>query len=406
MQKSTSANGRRIAAAMFLGATSAAMAAGTAHADGVAGAKFDTTGPGGHIQMSGDHRDGSNAVLIGLSAPGSSHDLWTYCIQKTVELNEHETYDEHAWSEEQNRTGIDQRHLEGIKWILNNSYPQLDLGALATSSGVAGLTDNEAVEGTQAAIWNLSDASGKTTLDAKKESDAKVVALYNYLVSTAATHMNDSGQPQASLTIAPVQTGAVHPGDKVGFKLNSPNTNGAFITVSLADASKSGAKLVDTNGKAVAANAMFKSGDVVYVQVPASVPAGSIKLVASGTVTGLETGRVFVSADGKASQNLILAQAQSTPVSATAALQWTAAPSTPVTPTSSPSTAPSSHPSTPPSTVPSTTPSVTPSSPTGGLAHTGAGDTAPLAGGALALVAAGGGMVVYTRRTRKQGSHL
>ena len=401
MQKSTSTTGRRVAAAMFLGATSAAMAAGTAHADGVTGAKFDTTGPGGHIQMSGDHKGGSNAVLIGMTAPGSSHDLWTYCIQKTVELNEHETYDEHAWSEEQNRTGIDQQHLEGIKWILNNSYPQLDLGRLSTSSGVAGLSDDEAVEGTQAAIWNFSDASGKTTLDAQREQDAKVVALYNYLVSTAKNHMNDTALPQASLTITPVQTAAVHPGAKVGFKLNS-NTAGSFISVSVADAAKTGAKLVDAGGKAIAATATFKSGDVVYVQVPSSVPNGGVKLTASGTVTGIETGRVFVSADGKASQNLILAQAQSTPVTATANLQWTA---TPVTTPSSPSTAPSSHPSTTPSTVASTTPSVTPSSPTGGLAHPGAGDTAPLAGGALALVAAGGGMMLYTRRNRKLGSH-
>lgn len=402
MQKSTSTTGRRIAAAMFLGATSAAMAAGTAHADGVTGAKFDTTGPGGHIQMSGDREGGSNAVLIGMSAPGSSHDLWTYCIQKTVELNEHETYDEHAWSEEQGRTGIDQQHLEGIKWILNNSYPQLELGQLSAASGVAGLSDDEAVEGTQAAIWDFSDAKGKTTLDTKREQDAKVVALYNYLVSTAKNHMNDTALPQASLTITPAQTGAVHPGAKVGFKLNSPNTTGSFITVSIADAAKTGAKLVDADGKAVTAAETFKSGDVVYVQVPSSVPNGAVKLTASGTVTGIETGRVFVSADGKLSQNLILAQAQSTPVTATANLQWTA---TPVTTPSSPSTAPSSHPSTTPSTVASTTPSVTPSSPTGGLAHTGAGDTAPLAGGALALVAAGGGMMLYTRRNRNQGSH-
>ena len=402
MQKPTSTSGRRIAAAMFLGATSAAMVAGTAHADGVTGAKFDRTGPGGHIQMKGDGEDGSNAALIGLSTPGSSHDLWTYCIQKTVELVPTETYDEHAWSEERERTGIDQPHLEGIKWILNNSYPQLNLGQLEKASGIDALSDDEAVEGTQAAIWNYSDASGNTTLDADKESDAKVIALYNYLVSTAKNHMNDSDQPHASLTVTPGQQSPVAPGAKVAFTLGSTNTSGSFISVTLADADKTGAKLVDSSGKAIARNAMFKPGDVVYVQVPSSVPAGDVKLVASGTVTGIETGRVFVSADGKASQNLILAQAQSTPVSATAGLQWKTAPTTP---TSSPSTAPSSHPSTTPSTVTPTTPSATPSTPTGGLAHTGAGETAPIAGGALALVAAGGGMVLYTRRTRKQGSH-
>lgn len=397
MQKSTSTNGRRVAAAMFLGATSAAMVAGTAHADGVTGAKFDTTGPGGAIAMSGDHEGGSNAVLIGMKAPGSSHDLWTYCIQKTVELNTHESYDEHAWSEETKTTGIDNQHLAGIKWILNNSVPQLDAGQLSAASGVAGLDDNEAVEGTQAAIWNLSDASGKTYLDTGKERDAKVIALYKYLTATAKNHMNDNDAPKASLSLVPASTAAVHPGATVKFTIGK--TTASAVSVTLTDAAKTGAKLVDADGKAFSAKTEFKSGDTVYVQVPSSVPAGSVKLTASGVVSGIEAGRVFVTADGKASQNLILAQAQSTPVTATAELAWTAAPAT--APSSSPSTAPS----TTPSTV-ATTPSTTPSSPAGGLAHTGAGDTVPLAAGALALVAAGGGMVLYTRRTRKQGSHF
>jgi TQXA domain-containing protein len=403
MQKPTSTNGRRIAAAMLLGAASTAMVAGTAHADGVTKAKVhDGYRDAGTVDMNDD--PGANTALIGLDVPGSSDPLWTYCIQQTVELKTHETYDEHAWSDARDRTGIDPQHLEAIKWILNNSFPQItDLGRLASANQLKGsLTPVEAVEATQAAIWTFADTTGHTALSGN-ERDAQVVALYTALVNAAKGHMSETDQPQASLTIT--ANGAAHAGAKVPFTLGS-NTSGSFISVALSDPQKTGAKLVDAKGDAIAANARFAKGDVVYVQLPSSVPHGSVTLTASGTVSGIEAGRVFLSDDGKPSQNLILAQSQSTPVSASAEVTWTPAVTTPTTPTtttptSSPSTAPSSHPST---TTPSTTPSTTPTSPTGGLAHTGAGDTVPLAGGALALVAAGGGMMVYTRR-RKQGSH-
>ena len=407
MQKPTSTNGRRIAAAVFLGAASTAMVAGTAHADGVTGAKFENTGAGGFVPMTDDSPGHpSNARLIGLAVPGSSNELWTYCIQKTVDLNQDETYDEHAWSDAGDRTGISTQHLEGIKWILNNSFPQLDLGRLAGTSGISGLTDKEAAEGTQAAIWNLSE-DGKTALDTKAEKDQAVIDLYNYLVSAATNTANlTSAPPQASLSLVPAPKAVPQAGSKVAFTLTS-NTSAGSISVALNDPHKSGAKLVDAGGKAIAAKATFKVGETVYVQLPTTPTSGDVTLTATGTVSGIQAGRVFLSADGAPSQNLILAQAQSTPVSATADVKWVPATVPTTTPSSSPSTAPSSHPSTSaPSTHAPTTPSASPSTPTtGGLAHTGAGNTAPLAGGALALVAAGGGMMLYTRRSKKQSSH-
>uniref|UniRef100_UPI00189232BB thioester domain-containing protein n=1 Tax=Catenulispora rubra TaxID=280293 RepID=UPI00189232BB len=344
MQKPTSTNGRRIAAAMFLGAASTAMVAGTAHADGVTGAKFENTGAGGSVPMTDDSPDhASNARLIGLAVPGSSNELWTYCIQKTVELNQDETYNEHAWSDA--GTGISTQHLEGIKWILNNSYPQLDLGHLANASGISGLTDKEAAEGTQAAIWNLSE-DGKTALDTTAEKDQAVIDLYHYLVSAATNTNNLKGAPpQASLSLTPVSKAAPQAGSKVAFTLTS-NTSAGSISVALNDAHKTGAKLVDAGGRAISAHATFKAGDTVYVQLPSTPTSGDVSLTATGTVSGIQAGRVFLSADGAPSQNLILAQAENTPVSASADVKWVPATVPTTTPSSSPSTAPSSHPST------------------------------------------------------------
>ena len=409
MQKPTSTTGRRIAAAMFLGTASAAMVAGTAHADGVTGAKVHKEYlDEGSVAMKGN--PDTPTALIGLDAPGSSNTLWTYCIQQTVELNRHETYNEHSWSEEVDRTGIAGPRLEAIKWILNNSFPQVDASKLAAAAGVAGsLTPKEAVEGTQAAIWTFADAKADPThdqdLDTSAEQDPNVVTLYNWLMSKAALHMSDTDTPQASLSLTPSTT-TPKAGAKVAFTLGG-NASASSVTVALNDPHKTGAKLVDATGKALAADATVKAGTVLYVQLPNTPTSGDVTLTATGTVSGIDAGRVFLSADGKASQNLILAQAQSTPVSATAEVEWAPASTPTTTPSSSPSTAPSSHPSTTaPSTPASSIPSASPSTPTtGGLAHTGAGNTVPLAGGALALVAAGGGMVVYTRRGKKQSSH-
>lgn len=404
MQKPMSTNGRRIAAAMFLGAASTAMVAGTAHADGVKGATFDKTKDDGSVQMTGD--PDANTALIGLHAQGGNA-LWTYCIQETVEFKSSETYDEHDWDSASTNVSIDKQHLEGIRWILDNSYPrQTDLRRLAATAGVGGdLSPVEAVEATQAAIWTFADSTGAHKLDVANEDDASVVSLYQWLMTQATGHMNDTAQPKAALSITPAQKNTPQAGAKVAFTLTS--TPGSSISVALADGGKSGAKLVGADGKAFAPHETFKNGDVVYVQLPSTPAGGEAGLTATGTVSGIEAGRVFLTHDGRASQNLILAQAESTPVSASAVVTWAPAAAPVTTPSSSPSTAPSSHPSSSaPSTPAATTPSATPSLPaTGGLAHTGAGNTVPLAAGALALVAAGGGLVVYTRRTRKLSSH-
>jgi len=419
MQNSTSTSGRRLAAAMFLGATSAALVAGTAHADGVTGATVDDNYKDkGIAHMSSDTKphETAHTALIGLLPHGGGSELWTYCIQATVDLQTSQKYDEKDWSDESKITGIDAPHLQAIKWILNNSVPALTPAQLATNAKVkGGLKEEEAVAGTQAAIWSFSDAKGHMHLDATAQDsdDPNITTIYNYLVQAATGHMNDPDQPKPSLGLTPLQSGAVKPGDKVGFKVMSSDTTDPF-TVTLAD-NAAGAKLVGADGKPLPANATFKAGDTVYVQLPATPAKGSVTLKASGTVTDIEAGRVFINENSKTvkSQNLILAQSENAPVSASAAVSWEA-PAPPTSPSSTPpSTTPSSHPSTPSTTpsTPSTTPttptaSTTTTSPGGNLAHTGAGNTMAIGGGALALVAAGGGMVVYTRRKKTgQGSH-
>lgn len=424
MQNSTSTSGRRLAAALFLGVASAAMVAGPAHS-GVTKASVDSDFKDpGLAEMSSDAGPNGKVktALIGLLPDGGGKELLTYCIQATVNLDTTQVYDEMDWSSQGVATHIDARHLQAIKWILNNSFPALTSAQLAANAKIkGGVTDVEAVAGTQAAIWSFSDAAGHTQLDTATQDgdDPAVTLIYSYLVSAAKTHMDDPGQPQTSLDLIPLQSGKAKPGDKVGYKVTSSDTTDAF-KVDLAG-NPSGAKLVGADGKPLPANATFKNGDTVYVQLPSAPSQGTVTLTASGTVSDIEAGRVFVkepsvTAPGP-SQNLILAQSQNAPVSATTSIAWKAVVSPPSSPSSTPST--SSHSSTTPSTTPSTatstaTPSSAPSTPTatatttppGGLARTGADNTMAIGGGALALVAAGGGMVVYTRRKKAgEGTH-
>ena len=66
-------------------------------------------------------------------------------------------YQETAWSGTSLGTNKD---AGKIRWILQNSYPQVnDLAALAAKAGVqGGLTEQDAAAGTQVAIWRYSDA--------------------------------------------------------------------------------------------------------------------------------------------------------------------------------------------------------------------------------------------------------
>lgn len=447
MQNSTSGSGRRLATAIFLGAASTAMVAASAHADGgIKGASVDPAGnkDDGTVALTGGSNSGTfETVLMALQPKGASSDLLTYCIQLGVDLVPTDKYDEADWAKEAGRIHISPAHLQGIKWILNHSFPQISSTALASAANAAhdpvvNLSDKEAVEATQAAIWAMADPTGSLTINQSTQKsddgDENVYQLFKYLTSTAST--SGTVQQQASLDIIPTQTTAPHAGDKVGFKLVSTDTTDQFISVAFAGDAL-GAKLVDGNGKAIQPTDTFKSGTTVYVQLPTKPANGTVSLHASGIANGIEAGRVFVGENQTPTQNLILAKTSTAPVAADAGVSWTTVITPPTSPSSTPSSSsPSSHPSAShPSTSPSssasplTTPSSTPTStssttttttpsstPTAGtttstsdtdLAHTGAGNTMAIGAGALALVAAGGGMVVYTRRRKagQQGTH-
>jgi TQXA domain-containing protein len=311
----------------------------------------------------------TNGVLafLDLSKNGASAGtVPTYCIDLTTSLDVHTTMTEGDWATFAGRTGSQfSANSKYINWILQNSYPSVDVSALATAAGIPGkLSQTDAISGTQAAIWHFSDGA---TLETGK--NANLDALYAYL-----TGGTNAGIAEPSLDITPIHTGGL------AGKLIGPFTIGTNLTGSLAvDASllPKGVTVTDANGNQIGSSNLT-AGSKFYLDVAATATATSGSLVISGTAL---SGRIFVSP--AKSQQLIAAG--KTAVSTLSSATWTM---------SSPSTTSA----TPTPVANGTTPKAT--GPTGQLAYTGFSTTGPIVLGIL-LLAAGGLFLLVQRRLKR-----
>ncbi|MER5442728.1 TQXA domain-containing protein [Streptomyces sp. NPDC002790] len=260
--------------------------------------------------------------------------LQTYCVDVHNPTQPDAKYQETAWA----GTSLhDNANAGRIRWILQNSYPQVnDLAALARKAHAGSLTEQEAAAGTQVAIWRYSD---KADVDAVSPAAEK---LADYLQRSA----RDLAEPRASLTLTPqavsvrqsdessadrvdTDTGAdadgqgdpdadAEGGDRVGPV--TVHTNADSVTVlPPAEAAASGVRLVDEKGKPVTT---AKDGSRLYFDVPKGAKAGSAELTVQASTT-VPVGRAFAS--DTRSQTQILAGSSESTVSATATATWASA---------------------------------------------------------------------------------
>ncbi|MFD3686563.1 thioester domain-containing protein [Nocardiopsis sp. NPDC058631] len=317
--------------------------------------------------------------------------LTTYCIDFRTRIISDAWYREDKW---ENYPGKGDFAEPGkVHWILQNSYPALSAEELGAAAGVEGLSAEDALGGTQAAIWHFSN---DMALDG--DNNAAVTGVYEYLIGEA-KDLPQTSEPDAALSITP-GTASGTAGETVGeFTVE---TNAAEIPVVL-DA-PGGVTLVDIEtGESVET---VESGDTVGFAVPAGTAAGEASFSLETTAT-VATGRLFKGESDEPTQTLITAQGGQTTVSASASATWEEGGET-TPPTDEPSE-PSEEPSEPeaPAPSPSDEPSETPSAP----ADDSNQPTLPVTGGALAgLVAAGiaalgaGGGAIYLSRKRKAAS--
>ncbi|MGJ5751488.1 TQXA domain-containing protein [Streptomyces puniciscabiei] len=287
--------------------------AGTAVADGADGRSQTQGGATATInglKVYGEaviHEDGGDqrleAGLFEMSVDGGGT-LQTYCIDLNNPTQRDALYQETPWS----GTSLGGNKDAGrIRWILQNSYPQVnDLAALARRAGAGTLTEQDAAAGTQVAIWRYSDHAKVDAVDPQAEK------LADYLQKSA----RDLGEPQASLTLDPPAVSG-RPGGLLGPV--TVHTNAGTVTVSPPpDAATSGVRITDKTGKVITS---AQDGTQLYFDVPEDAPTGSAQLTVQASTT-VPVGRAFAS-DSR-SQSQILAGSSESTVSAAATATWAA----------------------------------------------------------------------------------
>lgn len=228
--------------------------------------------------------------------------LQTYCVDVQNPTQKDAEYRETPWS----GTSLGANKQAGrIRWILQNSYPQVnDLAALAAKAGAGGLTEEDAATGTQVAIWRYSDGAEVTALDPEAEK------LADYLEKYA----RDLAEPTASLTL---DTSAVSglPGERLGPVTVRTNADGVTVTPP-SDATADGIRVVDAKGEAVTT---AEDGSELYFEVPEKAADGSAELTVQASTT-VPVGRAFASETR--SQTQVLAGSSESTVTAKATAHW------------------------------------------------------------------------------------
>ncbi|WP_406330106.1 Cys-Gln thioester bond-forming surface protein [Streptomyces sp. NBC_00203] len=301
----------RLAAATLVSGLVAAVAiatAGTAVADETPQSLGGATATIGDLKTYGSaviHENGEDswvsAGLFEMSVDNGGM-LQTYCIDIHNPTQRDAKYQETPWS----GTSLNGNKNAGrIRWILQNSYPQVnDLAALAKKAGVGSLTEKDAAAGTQVAIWRYSDGADVDAVDPQAEK------LADYLQKNA----RNLAEPQASLTLDPAAVSG-HAGERLGPV--TVHTNAGSVTVTPpADSAASGVKIVDKNGKAITS---ATDGSRLYFDVPKDSADGSAALTVQASTT-VPVGRAFTSETH--SQTQILAGSSESTVSAAATANW------------------------------------------------------------------------------------
>lgn len=356
---------------------------------------------GYHVNMGSGKLKEILAKLIGFRlSDGSKLDM--YCVEIRTNLDHKREMQEQPWDSYPAADSPFHANRDRINWILHNSYPVVERQALAktlTDKGVdlhAGLNREEAITGTQAAIWHLSDGvdlNRKNPLPVVgKAFDADVLALYDYLIGEDNVGIGD--QPTPALEISPKElTGKA--GERIG-----PFTVTTTGTIdSLKSELPEGVRITDAEGRDLDARTL-ESGSELYLDVPADAPDGETTFEVTAKAT-VDTGRLFVGLgyEEKKTQSLIVAKASNSEITVKASANWTAAPPVETSTTPPPTTETST--STPPETTTSeSTPVPQPKANESDLAQTGASVFAPVMIG-LVLVGAGAGALLFLRRRRR-----
>ena len=374
-------------AALVLSAATALLVTALPAAAGTTGEFIGGTDEGTTVRIDGHQ---THTALLGLKLEDDTL-LKTYCVELDVRAQNHAKLAESPWSEYPDAGEQFNVHPEKVLWILHNSYPNVGLDALGDKVGVD-LDKAEAIAGTQAAIWHLSNGA-----DLDEEGNAADIrALYDYLTGSANTGIGE--QPAVSLSITPKTGTEAEVGEAAGpFTVETTASD-----VELAVEGPDGVAVVDEHGAPLSHAA---DGTKFWLSAPSGEATGEATVRATARAE-VEKGRLFVGVDNEESptQTLIVAASTRTAAKAEAGAKWVSGtpPTTTTSETTTTTTTTEVTESTtpPPTTVPPTTVPPTTVPPQGGsLPSTGA-SVLPVLGLALLLLGAGIGALLLQRHRR------
>jgi TQXA domain-containing protein/LPXTG-motif cell wall-anchored protein len=309
--------------------------------------------------------------------------LGTYCVEIDTALDRAQPLVEREFDDFPDQSSAFTENRDMINWILHNGFPEQDVQALAkilTDRGTAlsdgSLNVEEAVAGTQAAIWHFSDRTDLNQAEpvpGDARSSVDVLALYEFLIGPDNVGLRD--EPTAALQIDP-KTKSGTAGERIGpFEVR---TNGTIEK--LATSLPYGVRITDAQGRQLRANQIVDTSKVFF-DVPEDTADGAAKFILTATAA-VDTGRLFVGQDeGQRTQSVIVADSEEAQLTAEAFAEWKAAGAQDAPPLQQGKNNDDDI------------------DDDGGLAQTGASIMVPLIIGAVLMVA-GGGTLLFLRRKK------
>jgi len=347
------------------------------------------------------------AALLGIDTDGNlaTAELRTYCVEIDVQARAEADMVEAPWSEFPGDTSV--AKPDKVLWILHNSYPSVSVDDLKAASGVDGLTNREAITGTQAAIWHF--ANGAELAD---NNDDDIIALYDYLTGDANVGLEE--REPVSLSLTPEDIADLDAGTRAGPFTVQTTADVATLSVDGPD----GVKVVDEAGNDLESVA---NGGTFWLTAPDGGIAGEATVKAVAEEPHVAKGRLFVGAaaqDNQAQDNqplgfsnsgpglfsdekrtpartqtLVVADSTKSTARDEAAANWLATPPPTTTTTTTP----------PAPTTTTVAPTTVPPVQGGGLPNTGASVMTALVVGVI-LLGVGGGILLLVQRRRGSAS--
>lgn len=255
--------------------------------------------------------------------------FWAYCIEHDVSarsgtLGEVGDFSSYLGD----NLVVDASVQAKVLWVLAHSYPALSLAQFGIASGVPGISENDAIEATQYAIWRYTDV-GYDALWAWETPDSETAYWYLVNGANASSGMTPDDFETTVSIIGPAAAQVA--GTLVGpFTVTTNQTSVSVVIDPVIPVTDAAGNAIDTS--------VVVDGQQLFLDLRSTTAPGSATLTASALGTSA-TGRVISvpTASGELTednhaQTIILVTASPTSTTAETSVAWTSSVSTPSEP--------------------------------------------------------------------------